>query len=77
MTDPFTLCPDVRPTQDRNVFLVRSRSGDRLWRVDAEARHGMGICECPDFKKNLNQWCYHNDRVSRLVRIIAMQGCLR
>ncbi len=77
MTNPFDLCPGVRPTKDRNVFEVRSRSGDRWWRVDAEARHGMGICECPDFKKRLNQWCYHNNLVSRLVRIIAMQGAVK
>lgn len=74
---PITiLVPGVRPTADRNVFEVKSRSKDKWWRVDADAKQGIGICSCPDYQLNKNQWCYHNNLVSRWIRIVAMQGSL-
>lgn len=74
LTPITTLVPNVRPTADRNVFEVKSRSTNKWWRVDADAKHGTGICACPDFQMNKNQWCWHNDQVSRWVRIVAMQA---
>ena len=70
------LCPTVTPTKDRSVFLVKSRSSGKSWRVDAERRFGLMSCECPDFNLNKNRECYHIWQVRKFVSIVAMQGII-
>lgn len=77
MRTPFELCPHVRPTKDRNVFLVTSRSEPGVARrVDGEARFGLGSCECKDYTKGNNWNCYHIQQVRKFVMCVAMQGSL-
>ena len=71
------LCPTVEPTKDRSVFLVKSRSTGKRWRVDAESRYGLMSCECPDFNLNKNRECYHIWQVRKFISIVAMQGIIR
>jgi hypothetical protein len=77
LTPPTTLCPNVRATKDRNVFEVRSRSKEKWWRVDSEAKHGLSECQCPDYQMNKNRECYHIWQVRKFVTIVAMQGSLK
>lgn len=67
MQTPGQLVPKVHPTGDRGVFDVDSRSGRRPWRVDIEARAGLGSCTCPDFQYNHNYDCWHIGQVRKYV----------
>ena len=63
-----SLFPDVRPVDaERLVFAVKSRSGHGVWKVDKEKRMGLGECECPNAQKGGNRWCYHLQRVDRML----------
>lgn len=76
MTPPTSLVPTVRPTKDRNVFEVKSRSKEKWWRVEAEAKHGLSACDCPDYRLNNNPECYHIWQVRKFVTVVAMQSSL-
>lgn len=74
---PLTLCGDqVRPTSDRNVFEVKSRSRGRWHRVDGEARSGQMSCSCESYNIHKNRECWHIVQARKFVSIIAMQGSL-
>jgi hypothetical protein len=65
--------PNVKPTGDKNIFLVRSRSSPNVWRrVDAQGRFGIGICNCPDNQKNKNPSCHHIQSVRGWIMQVTM-----
>lgn len=78
MQTPAELCPNVFATKDRNVFLVESRSEPGVRRrVDAEARFGLGSCNCLNFTKGNNWNCYHILQVRKFVMCVAMQAAVK
>ena len=75
MQSPAELCPNVRPTRERGVFLVSSRSAPGITRRgDGEARFGLGACSWPDYTKGNNLNCHHIQQVRKFVMCVAMQG---
>ena len=69
-----SLFPDVRLlANERLVFAVKSRSGSGEWKVDKEKRMGMGECNCPNATKGRNHWCYHLQRVDRMMACALAQ----
>ena len=71
------LCPTVKPTHDRNVFKVTSRSHLGTYhRVDGEARFGLMACNCDNYVKGNNPNCWHILQVRKFVACVAMQYSL-
>lgn len=62
---------------DRLVFSVPSRSnGKKLYRVDLEARHGLGRCDCADATMNKNPSCWHLQKVRAYVACKVAQAVI-
>ena len=71
------LVPNVTEI-DRLVFEVPSRSnGKKLYRVDLEARHGLGKCDCPDATMNKNPSCWHLQKVRAYVACRVAQAVIQ
>ena len=62
---------------DRLVFTVPSRTkATKLYRVDLEARHGIGKCDCPDATMNKNPDCWHLQKVRKYVAARVAQAVI-
>jgi len=77
LTPPKQLVPGVFEDGERLVYKVKSRSSKTLWRVDFEAKHGLGKCDCPDYRINKNPDCFHIQQARKYLTVCIAQAVIK